>query len=182
MFFESPQSVIKKAQQGNKRAWLKLVREHEKSIFNYCLRMLGNPDDAQDLMQETFVSVYRSLPNYRFESSFKTWAIRIAHRRCVEFFRSQKPVDCVEEIEGEVVQNEHTCAEINLLLTQQNKAVVQALAQLSWQQREVVELKFFQQFTFEQIAFQLGLSSNTVKSRLYSALSNLKTEVEILHV
>ena len=83
MFFQSLETLIAKAQQGNKRAWLKLVKQHETQVYNYCLRMLSHPDDAMDLMQEVFISVYKSLPSFRGESSFNTWLYQIVHRRSV---------------------------------------------------------------------------------------------------
>ena len=179
MFFQSEKSLIQKAKYGDKKAWFKLVKQFEKPIYHYCLRMLGNPDDAVDLLQETFMSVYKSLDNFRFDSSFKTWAIRIAHFRCVEFYRKRKVCQSLDN--APEAYSEDNCPELNLFNRQSGESVVSALSILPWEQRSVVELKFFQHFTFEQIAVQLDISQNTVKSRLYSALKKLKVQLEAEH-
>ncbi len=181
VFFQSEKGLIKKAQQGDKRAWLNLVKQYEKPIYHTCLRMVSNPDDALEIMQESFMSIYRSLDNYRFESSFKTWAIAITNRRCVEFYRAKKVLD--EEKQEMLIADmqEPESADLMLFMAQQNKQVLQLLNGLPWTQKEVVELKFFQHFTFEQIAQQLDVSTNTVKSRLYTALSKLRQELEVLN-
>lgn len=179
MFFSSEPSLVKQAQKGHKAAWLKLVKQHEKAIYHYCLRMTGNQDDALDLMQESFISIFRCLANFRFESSFKTWAISIAHRRCVEFFR-KKHLQLEPEEHGQDAAQECR-SEASLLQLAENKAVISALGKIPFAQREVVELKFFQHYTFDEIANLLGVSPNTVKTRLYSALSRLKTELEVEH-
>ncbi len=179
MFFQSEKSLIQKAKCGDKRAWFKLIKQFEKPIYHYCLRMLGDPDDAVDLLQETFMSIYKSLDSFRFDSSFKTWAIRIAHFRCVEFYRKRKvcqPLDKAPEI-----YSDDSSPELHLFNYQSGEQVINALSILPWEQRSVVELKFFQHFTFEQIATQLDVSQNTVKSRLYSALKKLKSQLEVDH-
>lgn len=61
MFFQSQDKLIKKAQQGDQAAWLKLIKQHEQQVYNHCLRLTGNSHDALDLMQEAFMSVYLSL-------------------------------------------------------------------------------------------------------------------------
>lgn len=181
MFFQSEKGLIKKAQQGDKRAWLTLVKQYEKPIYHSCLRMVSNPDDALEIMQESFMSIYRSLDKYRFESSFKTWAIAITNRRCVEFYRARKVLD--EEQQEMLIAESKTPepADFMVFMAEQNKQVLKLLNDLPWVQKEVVELKFFQHFTFEQIAEQLGVSTNTVKSRLYSALSKLRQDLEVLN-
>ncbi|WP_394193755.1 RNA polymerase sigma factor [Pseudoalteromonas atlantica] len=176
MFFQSEETLIKKAQQGNKRAWIKLVKQHEGSVYNYCLRILSNPDDAMDLMQEVFISVYKSLHNFRGDASFNTWVFQIVHRRGVEFYRRRhvyQPLDDTPEQtckNGELEQNQIVQLEHNQLKVMMNN--------LPWEQRLVVELKFFQHCTFEEIALQLDISTNTAKSRLYSALGKLKVHLE----
>ena len=178
MFFQSEQRLINKAKAGNKSAWFKLVAMHEQTVYHYCLRMLGNPDDAVDLLQEVFISVYRSLEGFRFDSSFKTWLIRIAHRRCVEFYRKRKVLDQSNESELQLEACTNSCPELSLQNKQHNQIVISALQTLSNDQRLVIELKFFQHYTFEQIAEQLLVSTNTIKSRFYAGLSNLKPVLE----
>lgn len=179
MFEQSDEQLIKKALSGNKNAWLKIVKRYEKAIYNYGIRMTGNADDALDLMQEVFISVYRNLPTYRSEGSFRGWMFRIASYRCVEFYRKKKPTQGLEEAPEPIC--EEPLPEQMMLMSQNNKQLITAMQQLPLTQRAVLELKFFGHFTFDEIAQQLEISSNTVKSRLYSALNKLKQILEVDH-
>ena len=180
MFDKTDEQLIQKALQGNRRAWIRLVKRYEKSVYNYGIRMTSNPEDALDLMQEIFTSVFRNLATYRGEGAFKAWLFRIASYRCVEFYRRKKPtlaLDDAPEMECEVSKPEET-----LFMSRDSQQLLNAMAQLPLAQKAVVELKFFGQFTFDEIAEQLNVSSNTVKSRLYSALDKLKTLLEVEYV
>jgi RNA polymerase sigma-70 factor (ECF subfamily) len=169
---------------GDKRAWVSLVRRHEQSVYNYALRMTGRREDALDLMQEVFVAVYRNLHSFRGESGFKHWLFRIAHFRAIDFFRSRQRWQELDQDglhgDGAVDALPGSCdpeQEANRSIRQ--RRLSEALAHLPLAQRQVVELKFFEQFTFEQIAEQSGVSDNTVKSRLYAALNKLKDLIDL---
>lgn len=177
MFEKTDEQLISRALKGNKAAWLSLLKRYEKQIYNYGIRMTGNKDDALDLMQEVFISVFRNLANYRGEGSFKAWTFRIAHFRCVEFYRRKRPMQGLEDSPEPI--SEQLCPEQNVASGQENRQLGNAMQALPLAQKAVVELKFFGQFTFEEIAQQLGISTNTAKSRLYSALEKLKTLMEV---
>ena len=177
VFERSDESLIKQALNGKKSAWLSLVKRYEKPIYHFALRMVSNQEDAMDLMQEIFVAVFRNLASFRGDSPFKGWLFKIAHYRCVEFYRRKKPsqsLECAPELEDE---DSFICPESQLFADQQAKQVQQAMQYLAFNQRVVIEMKFFQHFTFEQIAYQLGISTNTAKSRLYSGLDKLKAHL-----
>jgi RNA polymerase sigma-70 factor, ECF subfamily len=177
VFEKSDEQLIAKALQGNTQAWLNLLKRYEKILYNYGIRMTGKREDALDLMQEVFISVYRNLASYRNEGSFKSWLFRIAHYRCIEFYRRKKPMqglDDAPEIESEAPDNDDV-----MVSQQENKQLIAAMQQLPLAQKAVVELKFFGQFTFDEIAEQTGMSVNTAKSRLYGALEKLKTLMEV---
>lgn len=177
MFEKSDEQLIGRALQGNKHAWLSLLKRYEKPIYHYGMRMTGKNEDALDLMQEVFISVFRNLSTYRGEGSFKNWLFRIAHFRCIEFYRRKRPMqglDEAPEIHGNDLSHEQ-----QLTGAQQNAQLIHAMQHLPLAQKAVVELKFFGHFTFDEIAAQTGISVNTVKSRLYSALEKLKTLMEV---
>nr|WP_268820298.1 sigma-70 family RNA polymerase sigma factor [Paraglaciecola sp. G1-23] len=163
--------------QGNKKAWLDLLKRYEKQIYNYGMRMTGKNEDALDLMQEVFISVFRNLASFRSDGSFRSWLFRIAHFRCIEFYRRKRPMQGLED-EPELVCANPSVDE-NLSTAQENKQLIVAMQQLPLAQKSVVELKFFGQFTFEEIAHQMGTSVNTAKSRLYVALDKLKILMEV---
>jgi RNA polymerase sigma-70 factor (ECF subfamily) len=177
MFEKTDQPLIEKALRGNKQAWLNLLKRYEKQIYHYGMRMTGKNEDALDLMQEVFISVFRNLSTFRSEGSFKSWLYRIAHFRCIEFYRRKKPTQGLNDIPE--IESDAVSAAQSIHTGQENKQLIRAMQQLPLTQKTVVELKFFGQFTFHEIADQTGISANTAKSRLYVALDKLKTLMEL---
>lgn len=176
LFSRRDETLVAQALKGSDKAWFSLISRYESAMFHYALRMTGNADDASDLMQDVFISVYRSLERYRGEGTFKSWLYRIAHCRCVEYYRKQKEAVDIDEVPELAAVN--TCPEVAMYSNQQSKQLIHAMQTLPLSQKAVVELKFFGQFTFDEIAQQLNVSVNTAKSRLYSALGKLKLELE----
>lgn len=171
------ESLVARALAGSNGAWTKLVKRYEKRVYNYALRMVGHPDDAFDLMQEVFVGVHRNLAGFRGDGAFPAWLFRIASFRCTDYLRRRR---FTEEYDDEASHsNGGPGPEEMTFATHANQQITAALADLPDEQRQVVELKFFQHFTFEDIAGQLGISPNTAKTRLYSALRKLKQHEEL---
>jgi RNA polymerase sigma-70 factor (ECF subfamily) len=171
------ETLVARALKGSNSAWTSLVKRYEKRVYNYALRMVGHPDDALDLMQEVFMGVYRNLPGYRGDGAFPAWLFRIANFRCTDYLRRRRFFDEYDDnldtAPGDVEPEQRALA------THANQQIVAALSRLPLEQRQVVELKFFQQFTFDDIGEQLGISPNTAKTRLYTALRKLKGEEEL---
>lgn len=119
------------------------------------------------------MSVYRNLGSFRGDAKFSTWLFQIAAFRCTDYFRKRRQFaeTDTEELED---HNELTMPEVNLSNARENQSIARLLQALSPDQRQVVELKFFQHFTFEEIGGQLGISPNTAKTRLYTALQKMR--------
>ncbi len=166
------ETLVTRALAGSNGAWTKLVKRYEKRVYNYALRMVGHPDDAFDLMQEVFVGVHRNLGSFRGDGAFPAWLFRIASFRCTDYLRRRKHHEEFDDERGFL--NGSPGPEEQTFTTHANQQITRALNTLPDDQRQVVELKFFQHFTFEDIAGQLGISPNTAKTRLYSALRKLK--------
>jgi len=181
VFERSDETLIKQALKGKESAWITLVKRYETNMYQYTYRMVSNPDDALDLMQDIFLAVFRNLSTFRGDSPFKGWLFRIAHYRCMEFYRKKRPHHSLDEV-PEYEDDIELTPEFSLSNNQQNDRIQKAMQLLPLNQRLVVELKFFQQLTFEEISFQLGESTNTVKSRIYSALDKLKVAMEVSNV
>ena len=176
MFIKRDDKLVEQALKGNKKAWFTLISRYEGAMYQYGIRMTGNSHDAADLMQEIFVSVFRSLARFSGEGSFKSWLYRIAHCRCIELYRKRKPHDDIDDIQTPL--SDAPCPEMQLSSDRESRALMAAMQQLPLSQKAVVELKFFGHFTFEEIAEQMDISTNTAKSRLYAALAKLKLELE----
>ena len=82
--------LIRQVLAGDQEAFAQLVTAYETQVYNLCLRMSGNPEDARDLAQEAFLKAWRGLQFYKFESSFSTWLYRLTSNVCIDFLRRQK--------------------------------------------------------------------------------------------
>lgn len=178
LFHQTDDKLIEKALKGQQSAWRKLVDRYEKHVYQYALRMTSNQHDAMDIMQETFISVCRSLADFRGDSSFKTWVLKIAHFRCIEFYRRRKWFADESELQHMDASPEHSCPEFAFDNAQTNSKLLSMMKILPFEQKLIVELKIFQGQTFDTIGQQLGISTNTVKSRFYTALDKLKSVLE----
>jgi RNA polymerase sigma-70 factor, ECF subfamily len=184
----SDEILISKALDGSQRSWERLVRRHETMVYNYCLRMTRNTSDARDLLQEVFLAVYRHLPSYRNEGQFKGWMMRIAANKTMDLLRlrQRSPKTSNDDAADEAVlqwqaPDYHNPDQVYEQSTD-NLRIRALLQSLPPEQRLVVELKFFQHCTFEEIAMQTSTPVNTVKSRLYASLQKLKDTLEARHV
>ena len=169
------------SQGGDTVAFNRLVMHWQQTIFNLSLRMLGTPEDAADATQETFLRAFRSVRRFRLESRFSTWLFRIASNQCLTRIRrsSRQRQTSWEELEaGGQVGSEVVLAEddqeAELFREERRAQVHDALAGLPADQRMVVELRYFQEATFEEISSILDTPTSTVKSRFYVALERLK--------
>lgn len=180
MFKRSDESLIARALNGDQRAWQQLVNRHQSALFYFGLRLLGSREDANDLLQDVLMVLCRNLGQYRGDSSFKSWLFGIANYRAMDILRRRKYSDNDDEL-AEMPADTPGLPE-QLASDQQQKQVQQQLRSLPLEQRLVLELKFYQQFTFDEIASQMAISSNTVKSRFYAALDKLRLQLEDDHV
>ena len=179
------EALIAAALNGSAYAWEKLVKRYETQIFNYSVRLTGNSSDAMDLMQEVFLGVYRNLHRFRGDAKFSSWIFRIAHNKAVDMNRRRRLLsnqlrinddefDILDILPGDT-GNE---PDEKLGTQQQNGKITKMLARLSLEQRLVVEFKVFQSLTFNEIAVMQDISTNTVKTRFYTALKKLKAVSE----
>ncbi len=178
MFKRSDDSLIRQALDGNERAWQQLVGRYQSMLYCYSLRLMGNADDARDLLQDVLLVLCRNLAQYRGDSSFKTWLFGIANYRAVDMLRKRKPMQDLADVSDQLCDDSQN-QEQQLDTVQRQQDVRQQLKLLPPEQRLVVELRFYQQFTFDEIAMQLAISSNTAKSRFYAALDKLRPQLEV---
>jgi len=189
---EQDDALIRAALDGSARAWDQLVRRHETQVYNFSLRLTGNPTDALDLMQEVFLGVYRNLHRFRGESRFSTWLFRIAHNKAIDIARRRPSSTSLESalqhggdlVEARWQQLDDVPEQDPLALLderQRNALILAQMAALPLEQRLVVELKVFQSLTFEEIAELQDIPANTAKTRFYTALRRLKALMEQDH-
>ena len=160
--------LIVKARRGHVDAYNVLVSRWEKRVFNYLLRLVAHREDALDLSQDVFLKAYQNLKKLDDPAKFPAWLFRIAHNEAYSMLRKNRPEGelAAEPVSGQT-SGRMFPAELSL-------AVEGALGRLSDDQREVVLLKIYQGFKFEEMAEILACPVSTIKSRLYTALDLLK--------
>lgn len=172
--------LVAEAQRGSIDAFNRLVRLHERQVYNVALRMVGQADAAEDVTQDTFLLAYKSLHQFR-GGLFRAWLLRIATNRCYDELRrrQRRPADSFEELAFEPRpqwstlapgEEPHERAERIELA----EALQRALVQLQDDQRLVVILSDVQGFSYDEIAAITNVSLGTVKSRLSRGRSRLR--------
>ncbi len=154
--------IIEEAKEGNPKALEKLVMNWQARIYYFALRYLGNEEDAKDVTQEVFFSVFRNLHQLRNSEAFPSWIYKIT-LNCIRQHvrRFPKQLQLNQEIVGESEPKGEGLVE-------------KALAYLSPQHREVILLKEVEGFSIKEIAEMLGVPEGTVKSRLFYGLKSLR--------
>lgn len=179
----SEEQLIRRAQQGDNGAFEELLLLHQKKVYNLCLRMSANPDDALDLSQEAFLRAWRSLGQYQFEASFSTWLFRLTSNICIDFLRRKKrrqETSLTENYDDRDEGAELSIPDANPLPEQQaitNETKIElarAMEQLAPDHREILQLRVVEDLPYEQIADILGVRVGTVKSRLARARLSLR--------
>ena len=179
---------IAASQQGDSLAFNRLVLKWEKRVYNIALRMLRHPDEAAEASQEVFLSVYRRhIGRYKMQAKFSTWLYRVTVNNCISRLAENvpwptsrwtmklRPVSEHRLAVGGQIRKERTAGARTARADQ-----VRRLQTLSPNQRAVVELKFFQERTLDEIAVILKIPVSTVKSRYYAALDVLKSRLAVL--
>ena len=178
--------LIRRAQRGDADAFEQLLLEHQKNVYNLCYRMAGNPDDAMDLSQETFLRAWRCLDQYQFASAFSTWLYRLCSNICIDFLRRRRRQQTVpltfEDADGEeqtyAVPDAQPLPEEQVELKLTRETLAAAMAQLLPEHRAVLQLRVVNEMSYEQIADVLDIQIGTVKSRLSRARHQLKKILE----
>ena len=173
--------IVRKVLQGDVNAFEKLVTEYEKAVYAIAQRMTGNPEDAADMTQETFIKAYNSLGSFRGDSKFSVWLYRIATNVCLDFLRSRsrKPTVSLsmEDDDGEEMQldiaDESASPEMLLERGLTRDAVRRGLNALPPDYKQILLLREIQGLSYDEISDVLDLEVGTVKSRIFRARKRL---------
>ena len=187
MFVElSDEQLVELAVSSEPEAFGEIVRRWERKIFALCFGMLAREDDARDAAQETFIAAYRNLARFRGEAKVSSWLHRIAVNQCLTTKRRAK-TRSEEFIDDEKNDEERFFIAPDKLspsrTTEDNERLTlvrQAVTSLPSELRQIVVMKEFEDMTFQEIAETLEVPLSTVKSRLYTALKQLRMKLERL--
>jgi RNA polymerase sigma-70 factor, ECF subfamily len=169
---EQEAQLVQQCLQGDGSAWEELVRRHSRRIFNICYRFTGNGSDAEDLSQEVFLRVYRTLGSYRSAyGGFGTWMTSVTRNLLIDHYRRTKRDRITDSLDDAmpVVENRESAGrrpDEQLLLGELSAQVQMALTKLSPELREAVILRDLQQLEYGEIQRVLNIPEGTVKSRI----------------
>ncbi len=174
----SPDSeLVEGARSGDAEAFGELVERHEGMIYGLCLKILGNPEDAEDCLQEVFIKAFEALPGFRQEARFSTWLYRIAYNACLMRLRKKKldtvPLDRPVRLGGDVLERDladwTTDPRADVMNEELGAVLAQHIDALSPENRVVFVLRDIHGLSTDDTASVLGLSVPAVKSRLHRA-------------
>lgn len=160
------------------RAYQVLIRRYEGLIYNTCMKLLGNPQDAEEVAQDTLIQLFHKLHQFQGRSSFKTWLYRIVHNYCKnrisKQIRQRKGQAAIEEHADHFMADTYDNSEKN----EQSEIVNATLSTLKPRDKEIIVLKFMSGLTIEEIAEVLDIGLSACKMRLYRALDSFKIAFE----
>ncbi|MEW8978753.1 MAG: sigma-70 family RNA polymerase sigma factor [Symbiobacterium sp.] len=177
------ETLVFAAQRGDMEAFAALVDRHKGRVYRTLYQVVGDAADAQDLAQEVFVKVYRSLSGYRGDAAFTTWLHRITLNLAFDWLRARKRRPLTVPLEPPPDDEDRRPADLpspdegpeELTLREERREHLRAaIGQLSPDYREVVVLYHFYHLSYQQIADRLGVPVRTVETRLYRARANLR--------
>ncbi len=154
------------------KAFEQLMKRHEGVLYRVCYRLLGDPDDANDICQEVMVKVFGYLPKFERRSMFKTWLMQIARNTC---FTMQAKLKRTRELK-EVLEREPTIPKTERIVTEKMD-IDSILSKLNKDDREMLVMRYIAELQFDEIAEACGLSLSATKMRIYRATEALKKEL-----
>ncbi len=184
-------ALIERCAAGEQAACAELVSGHERMVYQLALHLLGDRDEALDLSQEVFFSVFRTIGNFRGQSALKTWIYRIVinqARNRQRWWRRRHKADQVSldqhmAAHGDLRQpGEHTSPDRAYARKELAEKLWTALDQLPFDQRTVIVLREIDGLSYDDIAFSLGVAVGTVKSRLTRARQTLRQQLQGVRV
>lgn len=172
--------LVEQAKQGNEKAFSSLLNRYRDSIYFMILKMVNNPSDAEDLTIEAFGKAFRFIDSFTPEFAFSTWLFRIATNNCIDFIRkkqlSPSPIDQIQEDVDNMtvnIQSDLPDPEERLINDQKIAVLREIVGQLKPRYRRLIELRYFKEYSYEEIASEMKLPIGTVKAQLFRAKSLL---------
>lgn len=195
MFELSDRNLVMRTRGGETEAYGDLVRQYQNSVFNVCYRLLGERASAEDLAQDTFIRAYQRLGTFDDTRPFGPWVRRIAANLCLNHLKSTKSQPHFEFDEArdavardavgrdaaarDANRNQRTTEPEKALISSERRDRVRAaLLELPAHYRAAIELRHFQELTYDEMAAALEMPLNTVKSHLFRARKMLAEKLQ----
>ncbi len=179
--------LIKKAKAGNQHAFAELLGYYKESLYHLLLKMVQSKEDAEDLMIETFEKVFRKIHSYKTDYAFSTWLFRIATNHGIDYIRSKQQnkydniyIDKIYEYDNDfqksvIIAEKSLNPEESIVSSQEKKIVKEVVQKLPPDYRRIVVLRYFEDYSYSEIAEKLDLPIGTVKARLFRSRELLQS-------
>ena len=181
---DAVETLIQRCLQGDQLAWELIVRQYWRKVFNVAYKFVGKHDEAEDLTQDIFLKIFKSLDTFDRRANFQTWLISVSRNLCIDHYRSVRKER--ETIDRDVDANElsplsHEPSPM-AALEQRDRVVLlrQALAALPDTLRTAVLMRDIQELSYQEIADKLRLPEGTVKSRINRGRTELARQIRKL--
>jgi RNA polymerase sigma-70 factor (ECF subfamily) len=183
----SEAEMIKKLAEGNELAFKQLVTDYQQMVFNTCYSIVHDRHDAEDVAQEVFIEVFRSVHNFRADAKISTWLYRISINRSLNFIRDNKKLKWFQSF-GDAVQNR--LGELGNITTsntdlpeyeienkQRTALLHEAINQLPENQKVAFSLSKYEDLSYQEISEIMNLSVSSIESLLHRAKKNLQKKL-----
>ncbi len=170
--------LIDQATAGDEKAYAELMRRYRKPVHHTLMKMVRNADDAEDLMIEAFAKAFKNLPKFKKDYTFSTWLFRIATNNCIDFIRKKKletmsintsyTDDSGEPVDWEI-RDENLNPQESAISKQKIEFVRSFVSLLPEKYQRLVEMRYFDELSYEEIAEHLQAPLGTVKAQLHRA-------------
>ncbi len=180
-------ALVQEAVAGNQKAYAQLMTRYRQSVFHAILKMVNNREDAEDLTLEAFGKAFNKLGSYTPNFAFSTWLFKIAVNNCIDYMRKKRlhtlsldePVEAGSKQEfSDLARSGGRDPEQELIREQRVDVLRQLINGLNDKYRLMVELRYYEQLSYEEIAQELAIPLGTVKAQLFRAKELLSAQLK----
>ena len=170
--------LVDKARKGDQQAYGELLGRYRDAIYFMLLKMVNSPVDAEDLTIEAFGKAFKNIDQYTPNFAFSTWLFKIATNNCIDFIRKKRAshVSLDQSMDGEdslapssMIQSDAPDPESSMIIKQKIKHMRNVVSKLKPRYRTLVELRYFKEYSYDEIAEELDIPIGTVKAHLFRA-------------
>lgn len=181
---QSHDALIRQCLDGDQSAWDRIVRLHWRKVFNVAYQFVGRHDEAEDLTQDVFLKVFKSLGTFDRRANFQTWLVSVSRNLCIDHYRRvrQERAAVDRTVDTDTLAPATTELGPMVVLEQRDRVALlqRALATLPLSLKTAVVMRDLQELSYQEIADVLGVPEGTVKSRINRGRTELAREIERL--
>lgn len=174
------EQLVEKLQQGDEEALGELIRRYQQKLFFYVTKLIGSKDDAEDVVQETFLKVYQNIQSFELDRKFSSWIYRIAHNQAINLAKKRSRVQAIEAVNLDWFA-EHEKEVDDFLATEErlelSNDMMKLIDDLRLEYREILVLYYFEEKSYEEISDILQIPKATVGAWLSRAKQQLKKKL-----